>query len=321
MTKDECLDPETIAAWMDGGLTDRERAAAEQHAADCDRCLAVLAAIAKTTPPPVVEPARSWWFGWRLAAPLATAAIAITTWALLQQPASLPQATPASTAAPAPTPAREAATDALRRAEPPAEQSRERAAENRTAQLQKKADRPAGNAKERADTAQSAPAAKALQETTSAAAASPPVVAPESPRSDLKDKRQAAFRDETRMQADIPTSDPNVRWRIAGRSIQRSMDAGKSWQTQNVPVPADPIAGAAPGPSVCWIVGRQGLVLLTTDGATWRRIEFPDPRVDLVGVSASDALTATITAADGKRYGTVDGGRIWTLQEIPATPF
>ena len=55
---DSCLDVETLAAWADGALDARERAAAEQHAADCARCQALLAAMVKTLPP---EIAKSPW--------------------------------------------------------------------------------------------------------------------------------------------------------------------------------------------------------------------------------------------------------------------
>ena len=36
---------------------------------------------------------------------------------------------------------------------------------------------------------------------------------------------------------------------------------------------------------------------------------------DLSGVQASDALHATITSADGRRYTTTDGGLNWTPQQ------
>jgi photosystem II stability/assembly factor-like uncharacterized protein len=72
---------------------------------------------------------------------------------------------------------------------------------------------------------------------------------------------------------------------------------------------------------VCWIVGRSGLVLLSTDGETWRRLDFPDATVDLVSVTARDGAAATVTAANGRIYRTTDAGRTWTLQENPAAPF
>lgn len=54
----ECLDAGTAAAWADDTLSHKERAAAEAHAADCARCQALIAALAKTAPPVA---ARSWW--------------------------------------------------------------------------------------------------------------------------------------------------------------------------------------------------------------------------------------------------------------------
>src|SRR5215471_7141776 len=53
-----CLDAETMAAWLDGTLSRRERAMAESHASICPRCQATLAAIAKTAGPSVT---RKWW--------------------------------------------------------------------------------------------------------------------------------------------------------------------------------------------------------------------------------------------------------------------
>ena len=47
-----CLDADTLAAWADGALQGKELAAAELHASQCSRCLAVLAAIERTAPPP-----------------------------------------------------------------------------------------------------------------------------------------------------------------------------------------------------------------------------------------------------------------------------
>jgi photosystem II stability/assembly factor-like uncharacterized protein len=62
---------------------------------------------------------------------------------------------------------------------------------------------------------------------------------------------------------------------------------------------------------VCWLVGARGLVLLTTDAVRWRRMAFPES-VDLVAVQATDASHATVTAADGRRFSTSDGGATWT---------
>ena len=70
-------------------------------------------------------------------------------------------------------------------------------------------------------------------------------------------------------------------------------------------------AGASPAPSICWLVGPQGIVLLTTDARSWRRIAFPEA-VDLVSVRASDDKIATVSTADGRAFSTTDGGQTWT---------
>ena len=54
----QCIDPEVLAAWVDGALSDQALAEAEKHAAGCGRCQALLASMAKATP--AAEP-RSWW--------------------------------------------------------------------------------------------------------------------------------------------------------------------------------------------------------------------------------------------------------------------
>src|SRR5437762_11897405 len=73
-----CIDTETLAAWSDGALSARERAAAESHASSCVRCQALLAAMARTAPP---APARRWWqtasLGWFVPFAVAAAAVAL----------------------------------------------------------------------------------------------------------------------------------------------------------------------------------------------------------------------------------------------------
>ena len=74
-----CLDPETAAAFVDGTMSARARAGAEAHVADCPRCQAVLAALVRSTPPPIE---RAWWRRPAVAwlAPLTVAATAVAIW-------------------------------------------------------------------------------------------------------------------------------------------------------------------------------------------------------------------------------------------------
>jgi hypothetical protein len=104
-------------------------------------------------------------------------------------------------------------------------------------------------------------------------------------------------------------------WRVgAGGRVSRSVDGGVSWQPQVSDVAADLAAGSAPSPTVCWIVGAAGTVLLTTDGERWARRPFPEA-VDLVAVSAPDARRAVVTTLDGRRFETLDGGATWSPRQ------
>ena len=321
-----CLDAETLAAWTDGSLSDPQRAAAETHAADCDRCLAVLAAIARTAPPPsaVQRPA---WFSVRWLVPLATAAVLIVAVMVTRGPresaretVALPlagpaPATPAAPAAPAakdtPTETRAATAEQRKKEASSAigggtsagsRRAEESTAKNPDSPLERGTlDRIAVQPKPSAPPAASAAAASP--------ALTPPAPAPLQSRS--------AFR---QLPA-IVSPDPNVQWRILDSNVERSTDGGRTWTLQPTGTDVSLLTGFSPSPSVCWIVGRSGVVLLSTDAVAWRRVDVPDPKADLVRVTARDALSATVTTADGRTYRTDDGGRSWTLQEKPAAAF
>jgi photosystem II stability/assembly factor-like uncharacterized protein len=106
-----------------------------------------------------------------------------------------------------------------------------------------------------------------------------------------------------------------VLWRLgAGGRLSRSGDSGETWHEQTSGVTADLMAGAAPSPATCWVVGAAGTVLLTTDGERWERRPFP-LTVDLVAVVATSARSAVVTARDGRRFETVDAGFTWSLKQ------
>ena len=109
----------------------------------------------------------------------------------------------------------------------------------------------------------------------------------------------------------VQTVDGSTRWRIvATGSVQRSVDAGSTWETQSTGVAAIVSSGAAPSKSVCWLVGKGGVVLLSADGRSWRHVPFPEA-VDLVSVAATDASSAAVTTVNGRTFTTVDGGKSW----------
>ncbi len=109
----------------------------------------------------------------------------------------------------------------------------------------------------------------------------------------------------------VRAPDGRTEWQFQrGAAIWRTTDAGKYWQMQRPAGTGDLLAGIAPDSLTCWAVGREGLVLLTRNGERWESRPFPE-RVDLVGVAASDGRTATVTARDGRRFTTTDGGATW----------
>jgi len=95
-----CLDAETLAAWVDGTLSDRELAQVEAHVADCARCQAIAAGVADmaldVARDRAAAPARAGHptarGGWplRWLAPIAAAAAVALIWIALPDRGSEP---------------------------------------------------------------------------------------------------------------------------------------------------------------------------------------------------------------------------------------
>ncbi|MGD1210592.1 MAG: zf-HC2 domain-containing protein [Candidatus Acidiferrales bacterium] len=110
----------------------------------------------------------------------------------------------------------------------------------------------------------------------------------------------------------IQTPDAKILWRIAtGGFVERSEDGGTTWQGQLPNPNAHLVAGSAPGPKVCWFVGDGGIILLTQDAKRWQTIR-PPLRADFTAVTAQDVSSATVTAADGRKFATTNRGKTWT---------
>jgi hypothetical protein len=109
----------------------------------------------------------------------------------------------------------------------------------------------------------------------------------------------------------IDTPIPSVKWRItAAGFVERSEDGGATWQGQEPDPEAHLVAGSAPTERVCWLVGKEGVVLVTKDAANWKKIP-PPVAADLTSVSAKSASAATVTTADGRRFTTHNEGKKW----------
>ena len=113
----------------------------------------------------------------------------------------------------------------------------------------------------------------------------------------------------------IHTPDSNVLYRIvSGGFVERSQDGGTTWQGQLLDSSAEFRAGSSTSPTVCWVVGRAGVVFITDDGKNWRNVSISGA-TDLTSVDAKDELSATVTATDGQKWSTEDDGRTWTLSK------
>ena len=345
-----CVDADTLAAWADGTLTGTERSAVETHAAGCARCLTLLAAMARIEPAPSK---RSWWrsaFAWLPLATVAAALVIVVRMAVIEQqppvptavrssdstgdrqlPATVSAGPPAPSAQPSAPPASSTAADSPRR-ERSAVSASTRAP---VAAAQPKPELPAAplatspppaalpvspappGASPAATNVASAPTNLTIVTTTPAPAAPPSAVRDELTRRQDGARALAASRMMMKAAASAPiliaSPDRDSQWRIAGETVEHTVDGGATWQAQSIGVVMPIHAGAAPQARICWVVGAAGVVLRTVDGTTWTRIPFPDP-ADLVAIQASDALHATVTTAAGGRFTTSDGGRTWTRE-------
>jgi photosystem II stability/assembly factor-like uncharacterized protein len=70
------------------------------------------------------------------------------------------------------------------------------------------------------------------------------------------------------------------------------------------------VRGAAAAKGGCWMIGANGLVLRTRPAGGWERVARPTTP-NLVTLTATDHLIATVTDDQGRSYRTTDGGATW----------
>ncbi|HEY2845451.1 MAG TPA: YCF48-related protein [Bryobacteraceae bacterium] len=109
----------------------------------------------------------------------------------------------------------------------------------------------------------------------------------------------------------VRTPDAKVLWQIPEQGVLKSEDGGATWRQASLPVAnAHVVSIAAPSGQVCWLAGRDSLILLTTDGTQWQTVA-PPVGADFVQVVAENAFSATVATADGLRFQTGDAGKHW----------
>jgi hypothetical protein len=108
----------------------------------------------------------------------------------------------------------------------------------------------------------------------------------------------------------VEPPDHSVVWMVGPHGAISRYSRTAGWAPQASGVTVDLVAGSAPSASICWIVGRAGTILRTLDGDHWLKINAPVSD-DLSSVIAGNSTDATITAADGRRFSTSNGGVTW----------
>jgi hypothetical protein len=339
----DCLDAEIAGAWADGRLGGAALAEAQLHAADCARCQALMATLLRTTPAQVaaaLAPKRRW-LAWGM--PLAAAAVVLLAafvWVNAPGPGGQPDQIDVG---PMPPLEGVAQKPDARRSPPPANRNSAAGARTPAASAPSERSRAATAAPDQVSKSKEAPGAPIVRRDSPQAsfneeprtAAQPAVPPPQAARSTPepqgagansaldKSAVQAEARRETGASADrlltrpvappgssiqVVSPNPAVQWRITGDLVERTTDSGSTWATAGAL--GSITSGSAPSPQVCWLAGRGGLVVRTTDGINWSRLPFPEA-VDLVAVGAVNAQTATVTAADGRVFATANGGQYW----------
>jgi Putative zinc-finger len=277
-----CPDEEMLAAWSDGGLRPEERARIETHAAGCSRCQAHLLAMVQTdaatgAPAPVRRGFRLWpWL-----VPITSTAAALGLWFLVE-PLRKPDT---------PQPPAALAVQAEDKAAPPPPAAERSAAAAAAAEEGVGARRELDRKRENRQRYMARPVA-------------PPAPAAESPPPASVAQTEQSSATANRLAESIA---------ITGLNVRRAPDGQVSWDRESPGLEGQITAASSPSPSVIWLVGRGGLVLLSLDGQTWTRRGIP-VAIDLTAVRATDAASAVVTAADGRNFATSNGGLTWARQ-------
>lgn len=253
---DACLDAETVAAWLDGGLDAPAVALAQAHASTCARCQAVVGTLVQTLPAEAAVAPRGirlwrWWL-----APLAATAAAATMWMVVpQEPVARPESAAFNETAAAESLAVPAAP-APAAAEPQAAPAEVR-----------------GLAKERADAiSRDRAELKAEARTTEA---------PKVLDSEAAGRLEAAAPPALRSQAGAPVDEritaqsspsPDVVWRVGRAGLVQLAIDGRTFVTLAFPEAVDLAGVTATDERRATVTTVDGRTFVTDDGGrTWTR--------------------------------------------------
>jgi hypothetical protein len=170
---------------------------------------------------------------------------------------------------------------------------------------------------------------RGLQAVPQPPAVPPPNVAPQPvPRARADAPPQPSARSETLSEsvANAPSAEspaPPAAAPAPPASFDTFADTGAAAQRRSLSKAA-PLEAMSPDPLIRWrVVSGTQIDRSTNGGETWIRTATPAPAgMTLVGITAVDALNATVRTAEGRAFSTTDGGITWTpVQENPPAPF
>jgi hypothetical protein len=320
-----CLDAETLAAWVDGGLTSKALRQAELHVSSCGRCQAAVAATMTSAPLVSSEAetsARTWSFRWLV--PLAAGVAAAGLWFMVPSRSQIVAPAPSSQVAldrqaaqapieqPAqPSPRDERAPESslgkLADAAPKVEERKdisttvvgkpdvvnvETANESRV-RAQKEAEE--NTAKAAADSF--APSREELSSRAAAPLASPP--APSA----------AAAPTPSAPAATAPV--PNEQFRVSGAAQAAPRAAVSSNAVNRSANLQTPFEVVSPNPAVRWRVSIGGSLNRSSDaGATWTS-QSSGVAADLLAGASPSPEVCWLVGRSGTVLRTTDGGQQW----------
>jgi Putative zinc-finger len=311
---DTCVDGEMLAAWTEGQLRGADADAVERHVSDCVRCQQLLAAFARTLPPPAAHV--PLWRRWRLQwlVPIATAATVAAIWVAMPREereayVAAPANRPAAASQPAPPLAQT----------PPAVQ----------ADADQKPKRDA--ARYRANQLPEAPARKSVAPPTTPAATDKREEFERRDANALADLEQRQAAPATTVEADARARDNAA---DAPPRRQASQDAAREEASAQSPQAVPPTVGesrarsaqgnvrgfsarqlaasgeiVSPNPANRWrVIGDRQVERTTNSGAQWEAVTLPAGGPPTAGASPAPSI-CWIVGRSGAIYLTTDGSR------------
>lgn len=113
----------------------------------------------------------------------------------------------------------------------------------------------------------------------------------------------------------ITSPDLQSQWRIAeGGFVEHTENGGSTWTGVEPAPDARLTAGSAPAARTCWFVGRNGMILVTTDAVHWKIVP-PPIQADFADVTAINGREAIVTTADSRKFSTRNAGKSW--RQVP----